>query len=54
MIRERISTRGLRRPLEDEKDIPALHVPQEEIGMIKELPAKRYLTGQALWDKKYA
>jgi hypothetical protein len=53
MIRERVSTRGIIRPLEDEDDLPALQVPFEELGMIKELPAKRYLTGQGLWDKKY-
>ena len=28
-------------------------MPRDEIGMIKEGPAIRYLNGQALWDKKY-
>ncbi len=31
-----------------------MQMPQEEIGMIKEGPAIRYLTGQALWDKKFS
>ena len=54
MIRERVSTRGVLRPLEPESEIPSLHLPREELGMIKELPAKRYLTGQGLWDVRYA
>lgn len=48
MIRERISTRGIRRPLEPESEIPALQLPLDELGKVKELPAKRYLTGQTL------
>lgn len=54
MIRERVSTRGVLRPLESESDLPALHLPSDELGMIKELPAKRYLTGQGLWDVRYS
>ena len=54
MIRERVSTRGVLRPLESEEDLPALHLPADELGMIKELPAKRYLTGQGLWDVRYS
>ena len=30
-----------------------MQMPQDEIGMIKEGPAIRYLNGQSLWDKKY-
>ncbi|CDZ97386.1 Arylacetamide deacetylase [Phaffia rhodozyma] len=54
IIRERVSTTGVLRPLEPEADLPGLHVPFDELAKIKELPAKRYLTGQALWDKKFA
>ena len=54
MIRERVSTRGVLRPLEPEADLKALHLPSDELGMIKELPAKRYLTGQGLWDDRFA
>ncbi|KAJ9124147.1 hypothetical protein QFC22_000944 [Naganishia vaughanmartiniae] len=52
-IRERVSLKGECRPLEDAKDLPFLHLPLEEIGVIKEAPALRYLTGQALWDEKF-
>jgi hypothetical protein len=55
MIRERVSTRGLRRPLEPETELPGLHVPFDEVAKIKELPAKRYLTGQTLcaFDRRF-
>lgn len=36
MIRERVSTRGECRVLEDPADIPGLHVPLEQIGVVKE------------------
>jgi hypothetical protein len=36
MIRERVSTRGECRPLEDPQDIPGLNVPLDEIGVVKE------------------
>jgi hypothetical protein len=36
MIRERVSTRGECRPLEDPKDLPGLNVPLDEIGVVKE------------------
>ncbi|KAJ9105166.1 hypothetical protein QFC19_003626 [Naganishia cerealis] len=52
-IRQRVSLNGECRPLEDAKDLPFLHLPLEEIGVVKEAPALRYLTGQALWDEKF-
>ncbi|KAJ9106187.1 hypothetical protein QFC21_001331 [Naganishia friedmannii] len=52
-IRERVSLNGECRPLEDAESLPFLHLPLEEIGVVKEAPALRYLTGQALWDEKY-
>ena len=54
MIRERVSTDGTCRPLEPPQELDAMTMPRDEIGFIKEGPAKRYLNGQALWDKKYA
>ncbi|KAK8864674.1 hypothetical protein IAR55_001926 [Kwoniella newhampshirensis] len=53
MIRERVSTTGVLRPLEPASELSAFQMPQDEIGYIKEGPAMRYLNGQALWDKKY-
>jgi hypothetical protein len=37
-IRERVSLNGECRPLEDAKALPFLHLPLEEIGVIKEAP----------------
>lgn len=37
-IRERVSLNGECRPLEDAKDLPFLHLPLEEIGVVKEAP----------------
>lgn len=54
MIRERISPNGISRPLESPSELAALQMPVDEIGMLKEGPASRYLDGQALWAKKYA
>lgn len=54
IIRERVSTQGVIRPLEPEEDLPACNVPFEMIGVINEAATKRYLQGQAMWDKKYS
>jgi hypothetical protein len=52
-IRERISTKGIVRPMEPESEIKALRMPGGTIGVINELSAKRYLDAQAVWDKKF-
>lgn len=54
MIRERVDSHGVLRPLEPASELGALQMPADEIGTIKEGPALRYLTGQYLWDKKYS
>lgn len=53
MIRERVDPHGRLRPLEPIGQLGAMTMPRDEIGMIKEGPAMRYLTGQYLWDKRY-
>ena len=45
MIRERISIRGIVRPLEPESDLQGLQLEPKDIGVIKEGPVKRYLEG---------
>jgi hypothetical protein len=54
MIRERVSTNGILRPLEPESDIPTLQYPSDRLGRINEDAARRYLKGQALWAKKFS
>jgi acetyl esterase/lipase len=53
MIRERVSTRGIIRPLEPEQELAAMKVPQEAIGTLSERVARRYLTGKEKFDKKF-
>ncbi|KZT72544.1 alpha/beta-hydrolase [Daedalea quercina L-15889] len=53
MLRERVDVFGKVRPMEPEEGIPALQLKPQSIGIIKEAPVKRWLTGQDLWDKKY-
>jgi len=54
MIRERVSTRGLIRPLEPETDLPAMQVPSDLIGTIPERAVERYVTAKERSDKKFA
>ncbi|KAH7909353.1 hypothetical protein BJ138DRAFT_1010974 [Hygrophoropsis aurantiaca] len=54
MIRERVSTRGVIRPLEAESELDAFHVPSEIIGVLSELAVRRYIEGKAKFDKKFA
>lgn len=53
MIRERIDIHGLVRLMESREDIPALLLPPDKIGMIKEAPAMRWYRGQEEWDKRF-
>ncbi|KAG0708609.1 hypothetical protein DFH29DRAFT_1041315 [Suillus ampliporus] len=54
MIRERVSTSGVIRPLEPESDLDAFHVPPEIMGIFSELTVRRYLEGRAKFDKKFS
>ncbi|KAI0921632.1 hypothetical protein AcW2_006545 [Taiwanofungus camphoratus] len=53
MIRERVDVCGRVRSMEPKEEIDALRLRPQEIGVIKEAPVKRWLSGQELWDKKY-
>ncbi|KAF5382996.1 hypothetical protein D9757_006344 [Collybiopsis confluens] len=54
MIRERVSTRGVIRPLEPPSELPALAVPVQLIGEISELAVRRYIEGRNFYDIKFA
>jgi hypothetical protein len=54
MIRERVSIRGVLRPLEPKSEIPPLSLPLHRLGKINESVARRYLIGQDLWAKKFS
>lgn len=54
MIRERVSTHGIIRPLEPEAELPAMQVSSELIGTFPERAIRRYITGKKHLDKKFA
>ncbi|KAJ7287089.1 Alpha/Beta hydrolase protein [Mycena rebaudengoi] len=54
MIRERVSTRGVLRPLEPEAELDALTVPPDVIGVVSELAVRRFIEGSQLFDRKFA
>ncbi|KAF4563200.1 hypothetical protein EYR40_007091 [Pleurotus pulmonarius] len=54
IIRERVSTRGIIRPLEPESELDAFKVPQDIVGSLSELAIRRYLDGKAKFDHKFA
>jgi hypothetical protein len=54
MVRERVSTRGVLRPLEAEAELVAFSVAPENIGVVSELAARRFLDGTQRWDRKFA
>jgi hypothetical protein len=54
MIRERVATNGIVRPLEPERDIPALNIDPTTLGIISARWAQVYLAGVQRHEKKYA
>ncbi|GJE91355.1 alpha/beta hydrolase [Phanerochaete sordida] len=54
MIRERVSTHGIIRPLEPESELPAFSLPPELIGVVSELAVRRYHDAKAKFDKKFS
>lgn len=39
--------------MESRKDIPCLKLPANEVGLLKEAPARRWSEGQQEWDRKF-
>nr|GAT56166.1 predicted protein [Mycena chlorophos] len=54
IIRERISTRGVVRPLEPESELAAFSVPSENIGVVSELAVRRYLSALNKFERKFS
>lgn len=53
MIRQRVDVHGRTRQMEPEEGIPVLQISPNNIGLIREAPARRWLSGQAHFDKKF-
>ncbi|KAF9446511.1 alpha/beta-hydrolase [Macrolepiota fuliginosa MF-IS2] len=54
MIRERVSTQGVIRPLEPESELDAFTVPEGIVGTISELGIKRYINSEAHFRQKFS
>ncbi|KZT72301.1 alpha/beta-hydrolase [Daedalea quercina L-15889] len=54
MIRERVSTHGVIRPLEPESELPALQLPIELVGEVSELVVRRYYAGREEFGRRFA
>ena len=54
MIRERVSTQGIIRPLEPEPELPAMQLPPELVGTPSEHAVRRYVAGTTHSTKKFA
>lgn len=52
-IRERVSIRGVIRPLEPEAELPAFKLEPKSIGTISELSLRRYIQGKAEYEAKF-
>lgn len=53
MIRERVSTQGVIRPLEHESTLPAFALDNDLVGVISEAAMRRYSDGKCKFDKKF-
>ncbi|GLB37690.1 putative alpha beta-hydrolase [Lyophyllum shimeji] len=53
MLRERVSTQGIIRPLEPEDELQAFTIKPELIGEMSELTLRRYLDAKVKFDKKF-
>ena len=54
MLRERVSTQGIIRPLESEEELSAMQVTPEQVGTFPEHAMRRYLDGLKDLEKKFA
>lgn len=53
MIRQRVDIRGHVRQMESKDEVPCLKKTASEIGLLREAPARRWLTGQQEWDERF-
>ena len=53
-IRERVSIRGVIRPLEPEAELPAFQLKADLIGTVSEFSLRRYIQGKAKYDDKFS
>lgn len=39
--------------MEPMEDIPSLQIPSDQMGLLREAPARRWLSGQEAWDRRF-
>lgn len=39
--------------MEPMEDIPSLQIPSDQMGLLREVPARRWLSGQEAWDRRF-
>ena len=54
MIRERVSTQGIIRPLEPDEDLPAFRLSPQLVGVIPESVLERYMVAKQAADQRFA
>lgn len=54
MIRERVGTNGVVRPLEPQSELSAFSITEEQVGVVPEAALARYIEGKKKLDTKYA
>jgi hypothetical protein len=54
MIRERVSTQGIIRPLEHQEDLPAFRLSPQLIGTTPDIVLERYMAAKQAADQKFA
>ncbi|KAI1141280.1 alpha/beta-hydrolase [Hypoxylon sp. FL0543] len=53
MIRQRVSRHGVITPLAPPTELPGCTIDRNEIGVVKEVPVRRWLEVRAQWDKRF-
>ncbi|KAF6836664.1 lipase esterase family protein [Colletotrichum musicola] len=54
MIRQRVTRHGVVHDLVPESELPGCTIKQEEVGVVRPTPVRRWLETKALWDKKFS
>lgn len=54
MVRQRINRHGKIRAMEPVSQLEALQMPSEQIGVIKEIPVRKWMASQQKWATKFA
>ncbi|PHH90314.1 hypothetical protein CDD83_3988 [Cordyceps sp. RAO-2017] len=54
MIRQRVTRHGVTLPLPPEHELPGCRMKQDDVGVVKEGPVKKWLATKKQWDARYS